>query len=87
MDKIVQTTGHKANLQTPHFGPLQSTLCSMCLQMCLCELGLSLLFGFGSQKTELVKNAEERGPSVAWDANDEINLMSTCTSQTKPVEL
>lgn len=43
VDKVVQKTRHNANLQPPHFGPLQSTLCSMCLQVFLCEFGLILL--------------------------------------------
>lgn len=47
---------NKADLQ-----PLQSTLCSMCLQVFLCDFGLILLFDLDI-KTGL---AEERGPSVA----------------------
>lgn len=62
VDKVVQKTRHWANLQPSHFGPLQSTLCSTCLQVFLCGLGLIFAFGLDI-KTELTHSAKERGPS------------------------
>lgn len=54
VDKSVQKTRHKANLQLPHSGPRQRTLCTVYLLVFLCEFGLILLFGL-DLKTGVMK--------------------------------